>query len=189
MDPIDLKARFGDRYRIGHDEAAEHETGGKQDPWFCLIPCRHGQIYPHSDGRLAVFCDRPRQFGKLAAIPGVEMSQEGDTEAVFVFPPEAFDRVAVVILPKRRRRLSETQRLAAIVRLRAHQYKPNSMQPSARTEGQNRVSHTGPAQGTRKSPIEAEGVCLPSFAKTFGGVGHATRAPVRGQPLRAVAGA
>jgi hypothetical protein len=54
------------------------------------------------DGRdLAVYCDRPRLFAKLWAIPGVRRHQTGDQEMRATFPPEALEQVAAVIRAKR----------------------------------------------------------------------------------------
>lgn len=55
----------------------------------------------------------------------------------------------------------------------------------ASKRSQNRVSHASPPEGTGMSRIEAEEACLPEFAKTSRGIDHATRPPVRSQPLQA----
>ncbi len=114
MNPIDPKARLGDRYRIGQDEAADHETGGRHDPWLYTIPCRYGHIYPHSDRLLAVYCDRRGVLSKLRWIEGLIPHQIGDDEAIYLFEPERFDAVAAVVHPRRRRRLSEKHRAALL---------------------------------------------------------------------------
>jgi hypothetical protein len=54
------------------------------------------------DGRdLAVYCDRPRLFAELWAIPGVRRHQTGDQEMRATCPPEALEQVAAVIHAKR----------------------------------------------------------------------------------------
>ena len=47
---IDLRERFGQKYRIGFDEAVET----KNDPWMMTIHCRWGTIYPHGAELLAL---------------------------------------------------------------------------------------------------------------------------------------
>jgi hypothetical protein len=66
-----------------------------------VIPGRYGGI-EWFDGRdLAVYCDRPRLFAKVWAIPGVRRHQTGDSEMRAIFPPEALEQVATVIRAKR----------------------------------------------------------------------------------------
>jgi hypothetical protein len=65
------------------------------------IPARYGRL-EWFDGRdLAVYCDRPRLFAKIWAIPGISRHQTGDQEMRAVFPPEALEQVAAVIRAKR----------------------------------------------------------------------------------------
>lgn len=100
---INLLARYGDTYRITHDEAAE----SRQDPWMMQIPCRWGTIYPHGNDMLAVTVDyHPGIAKRVAAIPGVKLVQDGDAEKTFLFPAALFDAVACVVLPRWRRKLS-----------------------------------------------------------------------------------
>jgi hypothetical protein len=66
-----------------------------------IIPGRYGQIEWFDEVELAVYCDRPRLFGKLWAIPAVRRHQTGDHEMRAVFPPEALDQVVGVIRAKR----------------------------------------------------------------------------------------
>ena len=78
------------RFRIAHD------TEG-----FPVIPARHGRVEWFDERNLAVYCDRPRLFAKLWAIPGVRRHQTGDQEIRAVFPVEALDQVASAIQAKR----------------------------------------------------------------------------------------
>src|SRR5262245_44392252 len=81
------------------------------------IPCMFGTIYPHGGEMLAVDADHhPKAVRALATLEGVRCWQDGDRETTFIFPLTLFDRVAGVIRPKRRRRLSPEQR----ARLAAH---------------------------------------------------------------------
>jgi hypothetical protein len=64
---------------------------------------RYGRI-EWFDGRdLAVYCDRPRLFAKLWAIPGVRRWQVRDEEPRGLFPWEALPAVAAPIRARRRR--------------------------------------------------------------------------------------
>lgn len=70
---------------------------------FPVIPGRLGQVEWTGGPNLAVYCNRPRLFQKLWAIPGVRRHQTGDTEMRAVFLPEAIEQVAAVIRARRRR--------------------------------------------------------------------------------------
>jgi hypothetical protein len=75
------------------------------------IPGRYGRIEWFTGHDLAVYCDRPRLFAKIWAIPGVRRHQTGDDEMRAILPPEALEQVASVIHARRRRWLApETAR-------------------------------------------------------------------------------
>jgi hypothetical protein len=106
----DLARLFGDKFKLAHDPVARSRRE-KADPWLMTMPGRFGTIYPHGPGRLAVEVDD--HLGKarqLAQLPGVEHHQVGDHEQTLVFPVELFERVAQVIRPYRRRRVSSVSR-------------------------------------------------------------------------------
>jgi hypothetical protein len=108
---IYLSERFGDVYRIGHDDAA----GSRDAPWMMTMPCRRGVIYPHGGDLLAVDVDgRPMTAKRVGALPGVMLHQDGDSEMTLLFPVDLFDAVAEIVLPRRRRRLSEERRAQLI---------------------------------------------------------------------------
>jgi len=109
----DLRARFGERYRITWDEAydPEHVPMDKRDPWYMQIPCRFGIIYPQGGDLLAAEVDRhPRLTKPLLAIAGVHLSQDGDTEKTFTFPVQVFDEIAVILQPRKKRQITEEER-------------------------------------------------------------------------------
>jgi hypothetical protein len=70
---------------------------------FPVVPGRYGQVEWTGGPELAVYCDRPRLFRRLSAIPGVRPRQIGDTEMRSLFPPEAIEPVAALIQARRRR--------------------------------------------------------------------------------------
>ena len=120
---VNLAARFGRDYKVGHDPAARTRRQ-KRDPWMLQLPCRGKgvTIYPHGGDWLAVEVDgRPGLAKQLAAIPGVELWQNGDGEKTFLFPVGRFSEVAAVVQPHRRRRLSPERRAELARRLLAAQ--------------------------------------------------------------------
>jgi hypothetical protein len=70
---------------------------------FPVIPGRYGQIEWTGGPTLAVWCDHPRLFRRLWAIPGVHPRQTGDREMRAAFPPQVIEPVAAVIQARRRR--------------------------------------------------------------------------------------
>lgn len=108
LNPIDLKTLAAGRFKLASDEAALTEPGGKKDPWYQVIPCRHGQIYPYSDSLLAIHSKGSGIRRRLQAIDGLTIRNwSDDGEAIFLFPPALMDRVAEIVKPRRRKRLSE----------------------------------------------------------------------------------
>lgn len=106
--PLNLKNLFGDRYKIELDEATHCRGESKKDPWYFQIPCKFGHIYPHSSNQLGYYCNGPRLMKRLQREhPEIEISQEGDFEAIFLFSPPQFDMIATYAHPKRKRRVTE----------------------------------------------------------------------------------
>ena len=139
MECVNLKDRYGDWYRIEFDPAynSRNVPGDKLDPWYMLIPCRRGTIYPHGDDLLAVDVDyRPITAKRVAALDGVTLHQDGDWEKTFLFHVDLFDEVAKLVKPRRRRRLTEQQRRDGVARLRKHQFRSRrSGHPQRRETG------------------------------------------------------
>lgn len=112
MESINLKELYGDKYKIGHDPAAELEPNGRKDPWLFIIPCRYGHIYPYSDKLLAVWAEgRIIRQRIRRRFPKLENPNWGDDgEAIFLFPVVMFDGIAEIVKPKRKRQLSREHR-------------------------------------------------------------------------------
>jgi hypothetical protein len=107
---IDLAKHFGDKYRIGHDQAAITPSE-RHNPWMKTVLCRRGTVYPYGGDMLAVEIDyRPSTAKKLAAVPGIIHHQAGDAEQTFLFPLALFNQVAAIVKPRRRRKLSAEQK-------------------------------------------------------------------------------
>ena len=131
---IDLKARFGARYRITHDQAHAAEYGENSrvyDPWLAMIPCRHGHVYPHGGELLAASTDRRGAISKrLSILPGVRLLQDGDDGVNVVFHIKDFDAVAAILKPRRRRQLTPEQKAERTERLRQYRFSPASQNDS-----------------------------------------------------------
>jgi hypothetical protein len=139
LNPIDLKTLAAGRFRITSDEAALIEPGGKKDPWYQVIPCRYGQIYPYSNTLLAVHSKGSGIRRKLQALKGLMVQNwSDDGEALFLFKAELCEQVAEIVKPKRKRQLDPAQRQAAIERLRDYHFKLNSKHVNAEKKPENR---------------------------------------------------
>jgi hypothetical protein len=116
---VNLREPFGDRFRVLLEEPAASYA----DPWCHTMPCRFGQIYPHG-GDLLDFASNGRGSvaKRVAALPFTTVTQDGADGVNITFAFEHFDEVAAIVKPRRRRRLSDTQRAAACERLR--KYRP-----------------------------------------------------------------
>jgi hypothetical protein len=117
---INLRERFGRRYKIGWDTAYDpkHRPKDKLDPWMMLILCQRGEIYPYGGDLLAVDIDGRPVTARRLAKPGLRLVQDGDNEKTFVFPVEQFAQVAKIVKPRRCRQVSdaEKRRLADLAR-------------------------------------------------------------------------
>jgi hypothetical protein len=74
MQPIDLKARYSDTYRIQHEPAGFHEPGGRKDPWLYVISCRKLDIHVDSDTRLGLWWGSRKRLDPLC--PKLELLQD-----------------------------------------------------------------------------------------------------------------
>jgi len=129
---VDLRERFGDRLKVEYEEGHRAEYGPRartDDPWLQVVPSRNGDIYPHGGDELAAYCERPGIGKRLAALDCVRVHQHGDREITVVFDVADFDRVAAVLKPRKRRRLSPEQRAASAERLKRFAF--TGTQPSA----------------------------------------------------------
>ena len=79
------------------------------------IPGRYGRIEWFNGRDLAVYCDRPRLFAKIWAIPGVRRHQTGDLEMRATFPPEALEQVTAVVRARRQRPAASATHLQSVV--------------------------------------------------------------------------
>jgi hypothetical protein len=132
-DCINLKKRFGKKYRIVYDESRQ---GREDDPWLQQIPCLRGHIYPHGGTKLGFASNkRGPTLTTLKALPGVETAQDADDGANLVFPVEMFDKIAKLVRPRQKRQMSEAQKAAAAAHLAKF-----SRKASVQSDGQPQIS-------------------------------------------------
>lgn len=122
---INLKGRFGGKYRIGHDESAEHERGGFNDPWLLTIPARFGDFFPWGGDRIGLATsNRGPTARAISRLPFVRIEQDAEDGITVSFPVEHFSEVAQLAKPRRKRVLSPEQKAAAVERLAKFQFSP-----------------------------------------------------------------
>ena len=114
MDCVNLKERFGRKYRVTYEESYYAQYGPRaqtDDPWLQIIPCRRGHIFPWGDNILAASTNgRGPTAHKLAALDFTTISQDGDDGVTMLFPVERFPEVAELMKPRRRRQVSDQER-------------------------------------------------------------------------------
>jgi hypothetical protein len=125
--PIDLRAEYGHRWKIGLDAAA----GGRwSDPWNFMILCRNGEICPWGDGLLAASTHRAGAVAnRLLALEGVDVIHDGDDGASIAFPISKLKEVTKVMKPRTARRANPAQ-LAALERGRLQRVPAAEASPS-----------------------------------------------------------
>jgi len=114
---INLKKKYGDRFRIAYDES---RPTNRDQPWYQIIRCRGGhEIFPHGDNDFSVSLDNaPRLSKRLQAI-GCRLHQSGNDGDTLLFNVELFDQVADIVKPYRKKRLSPEHKAALADRMRA----------------------------------------------------------------------
>ena len=108
---INLKERFGRRYRVTYEESYQADRGAgarAADPWLMIVPCRYGHVFPHGGDTLAASVDgHPNVAGVLRRLPCCRVHQDGDFgEVTVLFDVADFAKVARIVRPRRRRQVS-----------------------------------------------------------------------------------
>ena len=123
MDCINLQERFGRQYSVicGESYRAHGPDARRRDPWLTIIPCRFGHLYPFGGEFLAASVDGfPKVAGRLRKLPCCRVHQDGDDgELTVVFHVNDLARVAGIIRPRCRRKLSPERRAELADRMRA----------------------------------------------------------------------
>ena len=135
---VNLKERYGDRYRVEYEESyyAERGDGARSDdPWLMVILCQNGHICPWGGSKLAACTSGAGSVAKrLKALPFAEVAQDGADGANVVFDVEHFDQVAEIMKPRRRRRLSPEHRAKLLEASREFWFLPGSDDAGAAPE-------------------------------------------------------
>lgn len=119
--PIDLKAKFGHRYRITLESTwTDNNWPGKEadKPWYYEIVGKHGIIYPQSSSQLSLYVRGSRRFKAIhAAYPDWPVKRQGDGEAEFFITESDLPAAAKIIRARRRRLIPDDQKAALLARL------------------------------------------------------------------------
>jgi hypothetical protein len=111
---IDLKARFGHRYKITYDPAYDPKRKRNPDPWYMLLPCRYGDIGPQGGDVLRIELEgRHPKITRQLVEAGCVVTRDADDGHTLLFPVDKFNAVARIVKPRMRRTATEAQREAA----------------------------------------------------------------------------
>ncbi len=137
---INLKERFGRKFRVEYEESYHAEYGPDartEAPWLMIVPCRYGHVFSHGGRILAASVDgHPNVAGVLRRLKCCRVHQDGDDGELTVLLDVAdFAKVARIMRPRRRRQISEAerQRLQAMGFQKGHQAHVD-VQPTARPD-------------------------------------------------------
>lgn len=101
-------------YRTGWDEA---RLGREKDPWLMTLPGRYGHVYVTGRSQLAISTTSRRAKKIMQVVPDCCHLQRGDDGWNISFPTEHLATIAPMIGLKKRRILSEKQRILCSERL------------------------------------------------------------------------
>ena len=112
---INLQQQFGDRFRVTYEESYYAERGDRaraEEPWLMIIPCKHGEIYPFGDDDLVASTKIAGGIARvLKSLTFTTVHQDGTDGVDVRFPVGRFDEIAAIMKPKRRRQVSDAERL------------------------------------------------------------------------------
>ena len=112
---LNLKQLYGDKYRVKYHR--ELPDSLERDPWLLRLACRFGFIEPWGGETLAIYLPgHPVIARKLVAL-GCVPHQWGQTEYRLVFPAKRFWRIAKLVKPKQKRRLSDETHARLVTQL------------------------------------------------------------------------
>ncbi len=111
---INLKQQTN-KYRVTFEDSYYHAgLIDRADPdfpiYYQIIPGKFGEIYWHSDNRLAVQVNSGKLMSRVSKLKGVETFVEGDGEGIYLFSLDMLDTIAEIIKARRRRQVSEKER-------------------------------------------------------------------------------
>ncbi len=118
VEPINLRERFGRRYKVGYDEAffAEHGPNARgDDPWLLIIVGRLGHVYPLGGELLAVVTNAcGSTANRLARLQFCKVMLDGDDGITLAFHVNYFRQITKIIRAHTTRTLTSMQQAALI---------------------------------------------------------------------------
>lgn len=121
MGCINLKERFGRKYRVVYEESyyAQYGPGARtEDPWYMVIPCQLGHVYPFGGSMLAATTNKSGPVAKrLKSLSFVTVHQDGSDGVTVLFNVVHFPEIARIMRPRVRRQVSLEQRSKLIDQL------------------------------------------------------------------------
>lgn len=131
MDCVDLKAEFGSQFRVipepGTYQGEYGESARTSDPWLLIVPCKFGHIYPHGKSMLGVSVDTRGKIAKrISELPFVTVVQDGDDGINAIFHKKHFLKIAELVVPRKRRKLSEEHKAKLLKATEQYRYKPKT---------------------------------------------------------------
>jgi len=152
MECVNLKERFGKRFKVGHDEAYFAERGERafaDDPQLQIIPGRRGHVFPGPGDLLAAFCRRGPTANRLKALRGVEVWTDGSDGVTVLFAPEQIDQVADLLKLRRRRKPLTQEQLEE----RARRLAPFRFSARRKTQGNEAPLRPGLETDSEAVPV------------------------------------
>ncbi len=114
---LNLREIAGRTYRVAKEESYYAQYGPRaivEDPWLLILPGTNGHVYPWNASKLAATTNkRGRVSAALAALPGVEVWQDGDDGITILFSPDLLPQVAALLRLRRRRPPMTPEQIAA----------------------------------------------------------------------------
>ncbi len=132
--PVNLREKYGKRYRIDYERFQDGTPVNVLDPWLMQLRSPIGHVYVHSDTHLGFATNsRKRQ---LFHVPDLTLVQDGDDGQNFIFPEGKLPDLAGLLKLYVRRQLTEEEkaRLAVVsapYRFQSRQSRPPQGQENA----------------------------------------------------------
>ena len=173
VDCINLKRRFGRRYRVTYEESYRVEHGSRvvqEVPELLVLLCRYGEVFPHGGNLLgASVGGHPNVAGRLRRIKCCRIHQDGDFgELTVLFDAADFRKVAKIMRPRRRRQITPEQKVELVRRLHPDRELP----AQGSIHGQPTAHTCVPTASPDSEPVPTQ---LPLFGTTCPnekGAGH-----------------
>jgi hypothetical protein len=144
MECINLKERFGGRFKVEFEEsydAERPEFRAAEALWLMVIPCQHGHICPWG-GELLAACTNRRGLvaRRLVRLAFVKVAHDADDGVNVTFSVQRFPEVAAIMKPRRRRRLSAEHRQKLIEASKPHWFLGGQHGSESGSDERGRVS-------------------------------------------------